>query len=72
MTIISSIEGNSSPWRKFLNLLKKPTKQFSLIKWQKYVFFNIVKLQIWFLTSMIGQEYIDPLWWVNWLISQVY
>ena len=52
MTIISSMNGNSPPSRKFLNLLKKLTKQFSLIKWQKYVFFNISKLQIWFLTSI--------------------
>ena len=45
-------EWEFSTTRKFLNLLKKLTKQFSLIKWQKYVFFNISKLQIWFLTSI--------------------
>ena len=33
------MDGNSTLSRKFLNLLKILTKQFSLIKCQKYIFF---------------------------------
>ena len=62
MTIISSMDENSSPWRKFLNLLKKLTKQFSLIKRQKYVFFNMAKLQIWFLTSICCNTFLNLLY----------
>ena len=53
------MDENSSPSRKFLNLLKKMTKQFSLIKQQKYVFFNIAKLQIWFLTSICCNTFLN-------------
>ena len=46
------MDGNSTLSRKFLNLLKILTKQFSLIKCQKYVFFNIAKLQIRYLICL--------------------
>ena len=59
MTIISSMDENFSLSRKFLNFLKKLTKQFSLIKWQKYVLFNIAKLQIWFLTSICSNTFLN-------------
>ena len=59
MTIISSMDENSTPSRKFLNLLKKLTKQFSLIKWQKYVFFNIGKLQIWYLRCICCNTFLN-------------
>ena len=53
------MDGNSKPSRKFLNLLKKLTKQFSLIKWQKYVFFNIEKLQIWYLRCICCNTFLN-------------
>ena len=59
MTIISSMDGNSTPSREFLNLLKKLTKQFSLIKWQKYIFFNIGKLQIWYLRCICCNTFLN-------------
>ena len=59
MTIISSMDENSTPSRKFLILLKKLTKQFSLIKWQKYVFFNIGKLQIWYLRCICCNTFLN-------------
>ena len=46
------MDENSTLSRKFLNLLKILTKQFSLIKCQKYIFFNIAKLQIRYLICL--------------------
>ena len=59
MTIILSMDGNSTLSRKFLNLLKILTKQFSLIKCQKYVFFNIAKLQIRYLICLCCNTFIN-------------
>ena len=59
MTIISSMDGISSLSRNFLTLLKKLTKQFSLIKWQKYVFFNLAKLQIWYLRCICCNTFLN-------------
>ena len=59
MTIILSMDGNSTLSRKFLNLLKILTKQFSLIKCQKYVFFNIAKLQIRYLRCLCCNTFIN-------------
>ena len=59
MTIILSMDGNSTLSRKFLNLLKIQTKQFSLIKCQKHVFFNITKLQIRFLICLCCNTFIN-------------
>ena len=50
---------NSTLSRKFLNLLKILTKQFSLIKCQKYVFFNIAKLQIRYLICLCCNTFIN-------------
>ena len=50
---------NSTLSRKFLNLLKILTKQFSLIKCQKYVFFNIEKLQIRYLICLCCNTFIN-------------
>ena len=59
MIIILSMGGNSTSSRKILNLLKILTKQFSLIKCQKYVFFNIAKLQIRFLICLCYNTFIN-------------
>ena len=59
MTIISSTDGNSTPSKKFLTLLKKLTKQFNLIKWQKYVFFNLAKLQIGYLRHICCNTFLN-------------
>ena len=59
MTIILSMDGNSTLSRKFLNLLKILTKQFSLIRCQKYVFFNIAKLQIRYLICLCYNTFIN-------------
>ena len=53
------MDGNSTLSRKFLNLLKILTKQFSLIKCQKYVFFNIEKLQIRYLICLCCNTFIN-------------
>ena len=55
----SSMDGNSTPSRNFLTLLKKLTKQFSSIKWQKYVFFNLAKLQIWYLRHICCNTFLN-------------
>ena len=59
MIIILSMGGNSTSSRKILNLLKILTKQFSLIKCQKYVFFNIAKLQIRYLICLCCTTFIN-------------
>ena len=59
MIIILSMDGNSTLSRKFLNLLKILTKQFSLIKCQKYVFFNIAKLQMRYLICLCCDTFIN-------------
>ena len=59
MTIISTMDGNSTPSRNFLTHLKKLTKQCSLIKWQKYIFFNLVKLQIWYLRCICCNTFLN-------------
>ena len=59
MTIISSMDEISTPSRNFLTLLKKLTKQFNLIKWQKYVFFNLTKLQIWYLRCICCNTFLN-------------
>ena len=59
MTIISSMDGNSTLSRNFLTLLKKLTKQFNLIKWQKYVFFNLAKLQLWYLRCICCNTFLN-------------
>ena len=55
----SSMDGNSTPSRNFLTLLKKLTKQFSLIKWQKYVFFSLAKLQIWYFRCICCNTFLN-------------
>ena len=57
------MDGNSTPSRNFLTLLKKLTKQFSLIKWQKYVFFNLAKLQIWYLRCICCNTFLNLFYW---------
>ena len=53
------MDGNSTLSRNFLTLLKKLTNQFSLIKWQKYVFFNLAKLQIWYLRCICWTTFLN-------------
>ena len=53
------MDGNSTPSRNFLTLLKKLTEQFSLIKWQKYIFFNLAKLQIWYLRCICCNTFLN-------------
>ena len=59
MTIILSMDRNFTLSRKSLNLLKILTKQFSLIKCQKYIFFNIAKLQIRYLICLCYNTFIN-------------
>ena len=58
-TLYASMNGNSTSSRNFLTLLKKLTKQFSLIKWQKYAFFNLPKLQIWYLRCICCNTFLN-------------
>ena len=58
MTIISSMDEISTPSINFLTLLKKLTKQFSLIKWQN-IFFNFAKLQIWYLRCICCNTFLN-------------
>ena len=57
--LYASMDENSTSSRNFLTLLKKLTKQFSLIKWQKYVFFNLAKLQIWYLRCICCNTFLN-------------
>ena len=53
------MDENSTLSKKFLNILKILTKQFSLIKCQKYVFFNIAKLQNRYLFCLCCNTFIN-------------
>ena len=57
--LYASMDENSTLSRNFLTLLKKLTKQFSLIKWQKYAFFNFAKLQIWYLRCICCNTFLN-------------